>query len=251
MHKGEISIESKWLQGREQYMVNARDLHRFLDVGDKFATWIAERILRFRFEEGRDYEVFLEMPKNPTGGRPAKEYALTLDMAKELAMVERTDKGKEARAYFIECERHLRERLAEQPPMEVLLNDPAWLRNSLITYTEKVIALEATVAVQAPKVEALERISGAEGDLCVREAAKVLKESPKRFVAYLLEHKWVYRHASRGSLVGYQDRVHSGHLTHRVMTYTDNDGHEQARQQVLVTPKGLTKLAEMLSKKAA
>lgn len=251
MNKGMISIESKFLNGREQYMVNARDLHAFLAVGKTFGAWIAERILQFRFEEGRDFEVFSEIGKNPLGGRPTKEYGLTMDMAKELAMVERTDKGKEARAYFIECERHLRERLAEQPPMEVLINDPAWLRQSLITYTEKVITLEATVAVLAPKVEALERLSAAEGDLCVREAAKVLKESPKRFVAYLIEHKWVYRHAARGSLVGYQDRVHSGYLTHRVMTYTDNDGNEQARQQVLLTPKGLAKLAQLLGTKAA
>ena len=247
-----LPVEFRPLAGASVQTVNARDLHAFLEVGKHFASWIAERILQFRFEQGRDFEVFPEIGKNPSGsGRPAKEYVLTLDMAKELAMVERTDKGKEARAYFIECERRLRERLAEQPPMEVLINDPSWLRQSLITYTEKVIALEATVAVQAPKVEALERLSGAEGDLCVREAAKVLKESPKRFVAYLIEHKWVYRHASRGSLVGYQDRVHAGYLTHRVMTYTDNDGHEQARQQVLVTPKGLAKLAQLLGKKAA
>lgn len=242
-----IAVEFRPLAGASVQTVNARDLHRFLDVGDKFATWIAERILRFRFEEGRDYEVFLEMPKNPTGGRPAKEYALTLDMAKELAMVERTDKGKEARAYFIECERRLHARTHFDPSSLSRFD----ILKLAMDAEQGRLAAEAQLAIQAPKVEALERISGAEGDLCVREAAKVLKESPKRFVAYLLEHKWVYRHASRGSLVGYQDRVHAGHLTHRVMTYTDNDGHEQARQQVLVTPKGLTKLAEMLSKKAA
>lgn len=242
-----LPVEFRPLAGASVQTVNARDLHAFLEVGDKFATWIAERILRFRFEEGRDYEVFLETPKNPHGGRPAKEYVLSLDMAKELAMVERTDKGKEARAYFIECERRLRARQYFDPNS---LSRFDILKMAIDAEQGRLVA-EAKLAEQAPKVEALERLSGAEGDLCVREAAKVLKESPKRFVAYLIEHKWVYRHASRGSLVGYQDRVHAGYLTHRVMTYTDNDGHEQARQQVLVTPKGLAKLAQLLGKKAA
>jgi len=81
---------------------NARDLHEFLEVQTQFKDWIARRIEEYDFEEGKD---FCSILSESTGGRPAKEYALSLDMAKELSMVERTEKGKQARQYFIECER--------------------------------------------------------------------------------------------------------------------------------------------------
>jgi anti-repressor protein len=93
------------IDGAQVNAVNARDLHRFLEVGKEFANWVKDRIDRYGFVENKDFEVFSDSGKNPQGGRPAKEYALTLDMAKELAMVERNPKGKQARAYFIECER--------------------------------------------------------------------------------------------------------------------------------------------------
>ena len=86
--------------------VNARELHAFLGVGKVFAAWIQERIAQYGFVEHHDFAGFSDSGKNPSGGRPAKEYAITLNMAKELAMVERNDNGKQARLYFIECERH-------------------------------------------------------------------------------------------------------------------------------------------------
>jgi phage anti-repressor protein len=91
--------------GIEVDAVNARYLHAFLDVGKRFATWITDRIDQFGFLENVDFEVFPEIGKNPQGGRPSKEYILTLGMAKELAMVQNNAKGREARRYFIEIER--------------------------------------------------------------------------------------------------------------------------------------------------
>ncbi len=89
--------------------VNARDLHAFLGVGKDFSNWIKGRIQQYGFVEGRDYGVFAQTGENLEGGRPAKEYALSLDMAKELSMVERTERGRQARQYFIACEKKLRE----------------------------------------------------------------------------------------------------------------------------------------------
>jgi len=73
-------------------------------VGKDFSTWIKHRIDAFEFAEGSDF-VFSPVLGTGNRGRPAKDYHLTLDMAKELSMVERNAKGKEARQYFIECER--------------------------------------------------------------------------------------------------------------------------------------------------
>ncbi|GAA4666609.1 antA/AntB antirepressor family protein [Bartonella pachyuromydis] len=87
--------------------VNARELHTFLEIGKRFATWITNRINQYEFEEGKDY--ILTLPK--IGKRKnviSKEYYLTLNMAKELSMVERNEKGRQARRYFIECEKKLK-----------------------------------------------------------------------------------------------------------------------------------------------
>lgn len=82
-------------------LCNARDLHATLENGEHFATWIKERIEKYGFTEGEDF--FGNSRK--TRGRPATDYHLTLDMAKELAMVENNDKGRQVRRYFIEVEK--------------------------------------------------------------------------------------------------------------------------------------------------
>ncbi len=103
-----IHIQQQSIDGEPVQTVNARDLHAFLGVGKMFAHWIQERIAKFNFIENQDFIILAEIGKNSDGrGQPKKEYHLTLDMAKELAMIERTPKGKEARQYFIACERRL------------------------------------------------------------------------------------------------------------------------------------------------
>jgi anti-repressor protein len=100
-------ISQRVVGGVQINAVNARDLHGALGCGADFSTWMKERIDQYGFVAGRDFEVYHQTVVNHRGGRPAKEYALSLDMAKELAMVERSQKGKEVRTYFIECERKL------------------------------------------------------------------------------------------------------------------------------------------------
>ena len=89
--------------------VNARELHEFLGSKRQFANWIKERIESYEFVENVDYVVFNNFVKNPKGGRSSIEYAITVTMAKELAMVENNAKGKEVRKYFIECERQAKQ----------------------------------------------------------------------------------------------------------------------------------------------
>lgn len=100
----------------KQLAVNARDLHLFLEVGKRFASWIQERIGKYEFVENEDFIIFPKSGKNlkerfpdsendKKGGRPTVDYYITLDMAKELSMVENNAKGREARRYFIAMEK--------------------------------------------------------------------------------------------------------------------------------------------------
>lgn len=102
--------------------VSARDLHSFLESKRDFSNWIKDRIDKYDLVENVDYVVFNKFGENPNGGRPQIEYALTVDAAKELSMVEGNEKGKQARRYFIECERKLKESGNEAlSPAEVIL----------------------------------------------------------------------------------------------------------------------------------
>lgn len=98
----DLVLEMREIGGAPVETSSARRLHAFLENGDKFAGWIADRIRQYGFVEGQDYVTYSESTEK---GRPSKEYAITLDMAKELSMVERNAKGKQARRYFIECEK--------------------------------------------------------------------------------------------------------------------------------------------------
>lgn len=86
--------------------VNARDVHEFLEVKTLFKDWIQRYIKRYDFIEGVDYICCSNLSsKSGSGGHNIKEYYVSLDMAKELSMVQNNPKGKEARQYFIQCEK--------------------------------------------------------------------------------------------------------------------------------------------------
>lgn len=101
-----IPVAPRQIGGVTVLSVDARDLYKHLNPGTDFNVWIARRIDEYSFEEGKDFQSFLG---ESTGGRPPKEYIVSIGMAKELAMVERTPQGKGARQYFIECERRVLE----------------------------------------------------------------------------------------------------------------------------------------------
>jgi len=99
-------------------LVDARELHRKLKVQTKFTNWFPRRVEEYKFDEGKDY--FTENQLLPKNGqkvfhRPRTEYFLTIDMAKEIAMVERTEVGKMIRNYFIEMEKIALQTIIKMP----------------------------------------------------------------------------------------------------------------------------------------
>ena len=112
-----IKIEKSSVGGDLIETVNARELHWFLGVGKDFSTWIKGRIEKYDFEEGVDYIINKFMEHLPSGAKQKIDYHISIDMAKELAMVERSDKGREARRYFIECEKRLKQVVNQPAPL--------------------------------------------------------------------------------------------------------------------------------------
>ena len=119
-----IPVFNGIISNQSVQLCNARELHTFLDIGKDYSTWIKNRISEYGFIQDEDYLVIIER----TNGRPRKEYHITLDMGKELGMVERNERGRQIRKYFIECERR-----ASQPKQIAL---PAPEKKFTFEFTE-------------------------------------------------------------------------------------------------------------------
>ena len=92
--------------------VDARAVHRALKVGRDFPNWIRDRVEGYNFLENQDFRIFANSGEKSGPSRQTLDYAITLDMAKELAMVECSELGRSVRRYFIDCERQARSQLA-------------------------------------------------------------------------------------------------------------------------------------------
>lgn len=163
--------------------VNLRDLHQFLEVKRDFTNW-AKQMFEYGFIEGQDYvEVFAKNGENSSGGRQQRNYAVTLDMAKEVSMIQRTEKGKQARQYFIDAEKQRNEILESLPK-----DYPSALR---------ALALSAErEALNAPKVEYHERFVAEHDEMTIRTVASVLDVGEQQLRALLLANEWIYREES-------------------------------------------------------
>lgn len=163
-----------------QRAVSAREIHQVLGSKQEFANWIKNRIEKYDFTENQDYEVFDNFVENPDGGRPRKEYALSIDMAKEIAMVEGNERGRQVRQYFIKCERELRQ--AALPSYQI--DDPIerakrWIKEK--EETER-LALENKqqadqIKADAPKVLFAKAVETSQRSCLVSELAKILRQN--------------------------------------------------------------------------
>lgn len=236
-----IKIEPREISGATVKTCNARALWAFVESKQDFSTWIKGRIEKYGFVEGEDFTVH-KFVDSGSRGQFIVDYYLTIETGKEVAMVENSNKGREVRRYFIECERRAKE-ARPMDPMQVL-SDPAAMRGLLLTYTEKVLTLEHKVDELAPKAEALDRIADADGTMNLTLAAKALQAQPKKLFSWLREKHWIYRRPGGSGNIAYQDKIQAGLLTHKVTTVQREDGTDKVVEQVLVTGKGLAKLAE-------
>lgn len=230
----EIIAINKGIIGQGQVdTVNARDLHAFLESGKDFSNWIKDRIEQYDFVENQDFVCSPILASNGRGGHNRKDYHLTLDMAKELAMVERNDKGKQARQYFIECERKLKNNTPALPNFA----DPVAAARAWADAKEAEQKALADLAAAKPAVEFVERYVESTGSKGVREVAKLLGAKQNAFVAFLIECKVMYRLG--GALAPYANHLDAG----RFEVKTGVADNEHSFTSAKFTPKGVQWIA--------
>jgi Rha family phage regulatory protein len=237
---GEVFASSRDVA--ESFGRNHRDVTRAIDVLVEH-----EPSLRLRTFTQTQIERI-----TPTGGAVLdRAFEMTRDGFTLLAMGFTGAKALKWKLRYIEAFNRMEAELRDRPadPMAVL-NNPAQLRNLLLTYSEKVTTLESQNAAMVPKVAALNRIAELDGSFCVRDAAKNLQIPENILWRYLRSNGWVYRRPGSPGEIGYSTHLANGDLTHKVMEYQRPDGTTSSRTQVRITPKGLTVLAQAFPPKA-
>lgn len=133
------------------------------------------------------------------------------------------------------------------------MRDPRQMAMAALQLIEVNQELQATIEQQqrkitedAPKVDGYERIAKSDGSMCITDAAKTLQVQPRKLAALLQERHWIYRRPMGSGFLAYQDRIQAGYLEHKVTTGEKGDGSEWSNTQVRVTPRGLTKLADVI-----
>lgn len=149
-----------------QRLVNARELHQFLEVNSKYADWIKNRIEKYGFAENHDY---ITLSKNLENGGRTIEHGLTIDMAKELCMVENNDKGREARRYFIDMEKQAKNKYGLTTPNRKQLAQ--WV----IELEEQNEKAQREIKALEQKTELMDRVLDADEKIDIGQAAKILE----------------------------------------------------------------------------
>lgn len=224
-----IKINHSSINDEMVQTVNARDLHTFLEIGKKFADWIKDRIKQYAFDEDIDYVTFSQ---NRESGGKLNEYALSIDMAKELSMVERNDKGKEARLYFIACEKQVKEKKV------IDFSAPETIIGVISAQGEKIEEQAAQIEAQViqieqakPKVSFFDQFLNADGLYGLQNAARALNCRPNLFIRWLKSEYLFYQ---GGNLVAKVRYTQMGIF--EVRTFIVDD---KARPQSYITPKGI------------
>lgn len=216
--------------------VLARDLHEFLEAETPFHKWFP-RMCEYGFTEDEDYRTFLSNRSDGLPGKPRHDAQLTIDMAKEICMLQRNEKGKQARQYFLQLEREW------NSPEAVMARALRMAQEKL----ERVKAINSNLSVQnaimQPKAEYFDGLCDRESLTGVRETAKLLGLKQNDFVKWLIDHKYIYRD-KRGRLMPYAEHVDSGLFT---VKETYNDKTDWTGVQMLITVKGKERFMRAIS----
>jgi anti-repressor protein len=218
-----------------QQLVDARDLHFFLEVQSKFADWIKNRIEKYGFRENED---FVSLSKKLENGGRSLEYGLTIDMAKELSMVENNEKGREARRYFIQKEKEALNPYGLISPSRTQL--AKWVIESeeaIARLNQENANKDKTIKALAPKAELMQKILDTDQKIDIGQAAKILELPFGRNTLFQkLRQKGIFFMNRNEPKQEYIERGYF-HLKEKFIERDNNQGFVVIK--VLVTQKGL------------
>ena len=217
------------LNDNHEPVVSGRQLHEALDVKTKYADWF-NRMIDYGFSENQDFLLLKNEQQTGRGGHNKVDHIIKLDMAKEIAMIQRTERGKQVRQYFIQVEKDF------NSPEKIMAR-------ALLMADKKVHQLEAKIEADRPKVLFAEAVSASHSSILVGELAKLLKQNgvdmgANRLFNWLRAHGYLIKRNGRDWNMPTQKSVEMGLIRVKETSITHADGHITVSKTPLVTGKG-------------
>ena len=214
----------------QEPVVSGRQLHEALGVHSNYTTWF-DRMTEYGFTENEDY-VLLSNFGNQTGrgGHNKVDHIIKLDMAKEIAMIQRSDRGKQVRQYFIQIEKDF------NSPEKIMAR-------ALLLADKKVHQLEAQIEADRPKVLFADAVSASHSSILVGDLAKLISQNgfkigANRLFAWLRENGYLIKRKGSDWNMPTQKSMELGLFEIKETTITHADGHISISKTVKVTGKG-------------
>lgn len=215
-------------------IVSGRTLHEVLEVKTPYDKWFP-RMAEYGFVEGEDFSTFLS---ESTGGRPATDHVIKLDMAKEIAMIQRTDKGKEVRQYFIQVEKEF------NSPEKIMARALMIAENQISTLKLENKVKQQVIKELKPKADYVDKILKSKSLMLISQISKDYGMSSQAMNKLLHELKVQYKQGGQWLLYArYQDK---GYTHSETFDYEDSYGNTKVSVSTKWTQKGRLFLYELL-----
>lgn len=213
--------------------VSGRTLHEFLEVKTAYKDWMP-RMIEYGFVEGEDFSSFLS---ESTGGRPSVDHVIKMNMAKELCMIQRTERGKQARQYFIEVERKF------NSPDLIMARALVMAQDKIKLQDLQIKQLEIIHQEMKPKVQFAEAVEASDDSILIREFAKILQQDgipigANRLFEWLRMNGYIIRANASDRNKPTQRTMEMGLMQVKTTTIQTPDGQVKVRNTPKITGKG-------------
>lgn len=222
------------LNENQEPVVSGRQLHKVLNVNSNYTTWF-ERMTEYGFTEGQDFLPHLE---KSTGGRPKQDHVLKLDMAKEIAMIQRTDKGKEVRQYFIQVEKDF------NSPEKIMARALKIADRKIISLEHKNEALQLELEEARKQTDYLDLILQTKDMLTTTQIAQDYGMSANKF-NQILKQVGIQRKVN-GQWILYTKYQGKGYIASRTFDYVGKDNKVHSKITTVWTQLGRRFIYEKL-----
>ena len=214
---------------QNEVVVSGRDLHEFLEIGTEYKKWMS-RMIEYGFEENIDYARVSQKSLTLGGAQNITEHILKLDMAKEISMIQRNDKGKQARQYFLQIEK--------------AWNSPEMIMKRALQFADqKIMKLESKIQQDKPKVLFADAVDSSTSSVLIGELAKLISQNgydigQNRLFEWLRDNGFLIKRKGESFNLPTQRSMEQGLMDIKKRTINNADGSIRTTRTTKVTGKG-------------
>lgn len=214
---------------QNEVVVSGRDLHEFLEIGTEYKKWMS-RMIEYGFEENIDYARVSQKSLTLGGAQNITEHILKLDMAKEISMIQRNEKGKQARQYFLQIEK--------------AWNSPEMIMKRALQFADKkIVSLEEKIKEDQPKVLFADAVNSSTSSILVGELAKLISQNgyeigQNRLFDWLRDNGFLIKRKGETFNLPTQRSMDQGLMDIKKRTINNADGSIRTTRTTKITGKG-------------